>query len=434
MGDTNKPRRSRKILLPFLALPFCAMLFYAFGGGKGADDQQEQLPAGLNGTLPGAQFEDQSGRLSPDKLSLYNQVEQDSADRRSQENRDAYSIFNLHTDEDSVQETQRPGMVTSPFSSQEQDQGADLAHQQAEGKIEKLDSRLQKIQAAIDDAEKDTAPSSLQQDREPQEQSSLELEKLEALMASMGDQQGENAELMKMDGMIDKLLDVQHPDRVRNRLKEASKNNKGQVYPVHVLPQAASRQYFGADSIYRGDTVVPVSASKGDEAFFYGNDKAGDGELPTENEGIQAVVHRSQIVSSNASIRFRLQQPIYVAGHFIPKGAQIYGECNLNGERLAVTITSIRYGNLQLPVRLTVYDYDGYPGIRINGSMNRDASKEASDQAIQSVALSSIDPSIGAQAAAAGIESAKRLLSKKVTLVKVTVKSEYPVLLKSDNN
>ena len=42
----------------------------------------------------------------------------------------------------------------------------------------------------------------------------------------------------------------------------------------------------------------------------------------------------------------------------------------------------------------------------------------------------SMDASIGAQAAAGGINAAKGLFSKKVKKIKVKLKDEYPVLLK----
>ena len=43
--------------------------------------------------------------------------------------------------------------------------------------------------------------------------------------------------------------------------------------------------------------------------------------------------------------------------------------------------------------------------------------------------LMSLDPSLGAQAASAGLEAMKGFASKKVKLVRVTVKAGYPVLL-----
>ena len=62
-------------------------------------------------------------------------------------------------------------------------------------------------------------------------------------------------------------------------------------------------------------------------------------------------------------------------------------------------------------------------------AITRDVAKQSTDNALQSVALSSLDPSIGAQAASAGIETTKSLLSKKVRLVKVQVKAGYKILL-----
>ncbi|MBL7852676.1 MAG: conjugative transposon protein TraM, partial [Cyclobacteriaceae bacterium] len=112
----------------------------------------------------------------------------------------------------------------------------------------------------------------------------------------------------------------------------------------------------------------------------------------------------------------------------------IYGVCAINGERLTVEVSSIRTGNSLLPVSLEVYDLDGLPGIYIPGAITRDAAKQASDDALQNVQLMSLDPSIAAQAAAAGVEAAKGLFSKKAKLIKVTVKAGYQVFLVDTNS
>jgi hypothetical protein len=51
---------------------------------------------------------------------------------------------------------------------------------------------------------------------------------------------------------------------------------------------------------------------------------------------------------------------------------------------------------------------------------------------MQTIGLASLDPSWQAQAAGAGIEAAKTLVSRKVKLVKVTVKAGYQVLLRDE--
>ena len=98
-----------------------------------------------------------------------------------------------------------------------------------------------------------------------------------------------------------------------------------------------------------------------------------------------------------------------------------------------MNINSVRYQHSLYPVKLEVYDIDGLPGIYIPGAINRDVAKQSTDNALQSVALNSLDPSIGAQAASAGIEAAKTLLSKKVKMIKVEVKAGYKILLKDNN-
>jgi hypothetical protein len=93
----------------------------------------------------------------------------------------------------------------------------------------------------------------------------------------------------------------------------------------------------------------------------------------------------------------------------------------------------VRYGQNIFPVSLSVYDMDGLAGIYIPGAITRDVAKQTGDEAIQGIGLTTLDPSLGAQAASAGIQAAKTLISKKVKLVRVVVKAGYQVLLKDDN-
>lgn len=75
---------------------------------------------------------------------------------------------------------------------------------------------------------------------------------------------------------------------------------------------------------------------------------------------------------------------------------------------------------------------DGMDGIYIPGAITRDVAKQSADRATQQIDISNLNPSIGAQAANAGIEAAKTLFSRKVKLVKVTVKAGYQVLLRDE--
>lgn len=154
---------------------------------------------------------------------------------------------------------------------------------------------------------------------------------------------------------------------------------------------------------------------------------------PELGNTIEATIHNTQELVAGATVKMRLLNEVVINGKMIPKDQFIYGTCGINGERLTIEINSIRSGNSLLPVSLSVYDLDGLEGIYIPGAIARDAAKQASDDALQNVQLMSLDPTIGQQAAGAGIEAAKGLFSKKAKLIKVIVKAGYQILLIDTN-
>lgn len=76
---------------------------------------------------------------------------------------------------------------------------------------------------------------------------------------------------------------------------------------------------------------------------------------------------------------------------------------------------------------------DGQQGLYVPGSINRSVAKESANNAVSGIGTTTVDPSIGAQAASAGIEAAKTLFTKKVKLIKLTVKAGYKILLKDSH-
>ena len=132
---------------------------------------------------------------------------------------------------------------------------------------------------------------------------------------------------------------------------------------------------------------------------------------------IEAVIHETQTLVNGSTVKLRLVNDIYINGVFIPKNNFIFGITQLTGERLGITVHTIRYRNSLFPVDLLVYDMDGMDGIHIPGAITRDVAKESADRSLQGIGYTSLDPSIGAQAASAGIEAAKTLLGKKIKLI-----------------
>ncbi len=102
----------------------------------------------------------------------------------------------------------------------------------------------------------------------------------------------------------------------------------------------------------------------------------------------------------------------------------------LQGERLKIKFSSIRAGKFILPIALEAYDLDGLAGVYVPGSMERESIKTSADQTISSIGMNGLDPSLAAQAASAGIQTAKTLITHQVKLTKVTLPAGYHLLLK----
>lgn len=244
---------------------------------------------------------------------------------------------------------------------------------------------------------------------------SPDVRKLEEMMHMMSQPTGEDPELKQLDGMLDKILAVQHPERVQKKTGQAFKANQGQVFAVS--PQAEENNI----------TMLDTGRLKNTSNGFYSLTEA----IATDNvqNAIQAVIHETQTIVDGATVKLRLVNDVFIGGAHIPKDNFLFGIASLDGERLNIKINSIRFNHSLFPVSLSVYDIDGLSGIHIPGAITKDVAKQSADCSLQAIGLGTLDPSLGAQAASAGIEAAKTLFSKKVKLVKVTVKSGYRVLL-----
>jgi conjugative transposon TraM protein len=148
---------------------------------------------------------------------------------------------------------------------------------------------------------------------------------------------------------------------------------------------------------------------------------------------VTAVVHSTQILTSGSTIKFRLTEDMKIKDRVIPKGAFLFGVCTISNERLTAQVNNVAYLNQVSPVSLSVYDIDGIEGIYVPGAVSREVIKEGTDQAIQSFNPGSYDPSLTGQVASAGLQATKALLSRKVKMIRVTVKAGHRILLQNSH-
>jgi conjugative transposon TraM protein len=399
--------RQRKFMmvLPLLVLPFLTMTFWALGGGSGPQTTVAVKP-GLNLQLPDAQLKDEK---QLDKLSFYKEADEDSIRREEILRNDPYykdSVVNRQQQESPLPVNYQ-GLNSSPYSS-----SVDANEQKIYRKIEELNKQI--------NAPETTALPS-RQNNDGQTNLSGDVDRLQNMMQVMNEKRENDPEMQELNGTLEKILDVQHPDRVKEKLREQSLKNKQRVFSISSQSQENVETYIG-DS-----TNKPAK-----NGFYDGGNNAK--QIPSnEANSVSAVVNETQVLVNSSTVKLRLTSDVFVNGLLVPKGSFVFGTASLENERLLITIPNIRYGNNLLPVALSVYDMDGLAGIHIPGSINREVAKQSADQSLQSVEFMSLDPSLKAQATAAGVSAAKSLLSKKVKLVKVTVKAGYQVLLKDNN-
>lgn len=414
--------KKRKLLLalPALALPFLTLLFWAAGGGRAtARVGDASKIQGLNTTLPGPQNDSPPG----DKLSLYQRALKDSLDLQQQRQEDPYSRDGAV----------RPGEQDFTYSGDTSSEEASTATLTGgyDPNEEKVNRKLAAFRAALA-AQPQMAPGEVDSyERYEQSDVSSAIDRAQAAMQQAGTSSLEagDPEMQQLDGMLQKILDIQHPDQARQRMEQQSESHQGEVFPVSLTRKANIADLFGNGG-RQPDTLLRHTGA------FY--ESSGDNAAASDaNKAVSAVVNETQTLVSGATIKMRLAEDIYVNGICIPKGNFVYAICSLDGERLKGDITAIRYTDRLFPVSLAIYDLDGIEGIKVPGAITRDAAKQGMQQATQSLDIYSMDQSLGAQAASAGIQTAKSLFGNKVKLVQATVRSGYPVLLmdkKKQNN
>jgi conjugative transposon TraM protein len=424
-AKTKSPKmlRQRKILLvmPLLVLPFLTIIFWVLGGGKmDAANSSVTEKKGFNIKLPDANLKE---GLNLDKMHYYDQAALDSSKLEALINKDPNYLSSTFP-EDSVASS-GASYNRTPSGNGSKGLNALLYRDPNEVKVhEKLEALQRAINTPVAPTPRRNA--STYPESSGSELPSEDINRLEEMMESMNTQDNEpDPELKQLSGMLESILDIQHPDRVQQKLRKISESQRGKVFSI-----ASSIGDTSISSLQVIPVGTTVSSGRYKENAFYSLDEpAVAGVL---QNAVAAVIHETQTIVNGSTIKLRLNTAVYVNGVEIPKNNFLFGIASLQGERLVIKINSIRYKNALFPVDLTVYDLDGLHGIYMPGAINREVAKASADRSVQTLGVASLDDSWGAQAAGVGIEAAKTLFSKKAKLVKVVVKAGYQILLRDE--
>lgn len=347
--------RKRKLLLflPLLILPLLTFGLWIAGRNSKATLITNQ---GINTVLPGA---DLSRDQPKDKLGIYEQHRQEAAKTNTER---AFSALGFDTTSRKV--ANQPDNTYPATHSAEANEGL-------------IRKRLALINQEIAKPQP-TAPTTLSAMGTLKQNQNLD--RMEKLSRSHAAQAGEDPEMKQLNGMLEKIMAIQHPERISDELQKQQPKT-------------------GPDSLYK--------------AF-------------------RAVISGNQKVTEGSQIKLCLLDSLFIDNQVIPKGQFLFGVCQLTNQRLLLNIKTIRLGSFILPVDLSVYDLDAMPGINAPEAITGEALRSGSDNALQRLQPMGLDQSVTTQLAGAGMEAAKGLLGKKVKRVKVRLKAGYPVLLRNN--
>ena len=209
------------MVIPLLVLPFAAFLFWTLGGGEVVEAAPVNAP-GINANLPSAQLEENG---PGDKMSLYHRADQDSIDLQEQLRNDPFrqDQFN-HPAEISPFSTDgltgaAPAYVSPPMDANER-----IVRQ----KLAQLNQQIEKEPVTPNQQNPVQAAEAMYQQKDQ------DIAQLEAMMKALGNptSNGTDPELAQLNGMLEKVLDIQHPNRVKEKLRTASTKDKSRVFPV----------------------------------------------------------------------------------------------------------------------------------------------------------------------------------------------------------
>lgn len=364
-------KRKFLLVLPLLVLPFVTLAFWSLGGGKNEHDTSEDVAqSGLNTELPEAKFNSEEKQ---DKFSIYEASEKDA----TEENNSSDDIFE-----------------SLSFSNANEEE-LDINEEQITSKLAKIEEQINS--PTLPESGYTRAETSAY---ESSSNITKDVERLEKLMLAFQAGEEEDKEMEQLNEVLDKILKIQYPDLETKDVPNAFDGMQNSIYAL--ATSGDNREHLDEESIPKGNTI-------------------------------QATIHEDQDIVSGSVIKLRLLDSIHVDGVLIPRNRFVYGVATIDDERLKINIASLRYQNSILPIALSAYDLDGLEGLFIPGAITRDASKDGVNDAIQSLQVMSLDPSLSAQVAGAGVDAAKGLFRKKVKQVRVKVKAGYQLLLRDKN-
>ena len=417
LTEAQRLKRQKMIVLPAMVLAFIGAMWWIFA--PSSDKGQQPGVNGYNTEMPDA---DKENRLIiGDKAKAYEQGAME--ERQENRNRAMQQLGDMFDREVAEADGGGDFDLANPGGTEEAVKPATQSVQSSAAAYRDLNATLGNFyeQPKNENAEMDELL-----ERIATLESELESEKGKA--SSMDDQV---ALMEKSYELAAKYMGGQNngkPETMQAaELSPVQKAGKNTAKPVR---QVAHRVVSSLSQPMTGAEFVAAFSQERNRSF----NTAVGGTTVSDRNTIPACVYGAQSVTDGQAVKLRLLEPMAVADKIIPRNAVVVGATKIQGERLAIGITSLEHDGTIIPVELEVYDTDGQPGIFIPNSMEMNAVREVAANMGGSLGSSiNISTNAGAQLASdlgkGLIQGTSQYIAKKMRTVKVHLKAGYRVML-----
>lgn len=411
----ERQKRKKMLIMPLFFLIFGGAMWLIFAPSDKDETKVEGL-SGLNAELPVPKDEEIVG----DKRDAYEREAMRQKEQERMRSLQDFSTMFDQTEEPKQAESNQPEYYENPSARQTK----------PANNLQASANAYQDINKQLGEWYEEPAGKSAQELAVEERMNELE-RKLEEAEARKAAEDEQTALLEKSYAMAARYMPPQAGQGESDNAVLSTKD-KVNIQPIKQV---------------RHNVVSLLSASMPDDEFIesfsqprnMGFFTAAGNEGAKDKNSIRACVYQTVTLTSGKELQIRLLEPMLAGNILIPVNSVITGACRIGSERMEVAIGSIQYAGNIIPVELQVYDLDGQRGISVPNSDEIKAAKEIASQMAQSAGSSiTITDDAGSQFAAdigkSLIQGASQYVSKKMSIVKVTLKANHRLLLLPKEN
>jgi conjugative transposon TraM protein len=364
-----------KYVIPLIILPFVIFGFFIFGGKTKEDtkDKNHEKVEGFNTNMPGVDTNITKGEIK-DKFSAYQQA------------------FKNVTDQSAIGDIDQKNTGVQGLNYESSYSSEDKQRLEAQRKMDSLNVVLHlgqsKIQSkiaqydrgggfgAVGGSTRSNSGRYLSTDNS--ESGDPLLNKLLKLQQQDGRQRETKSSSDEDPGSYDSQMRVFREQMKYMDSLQQTNGSSGAIAKYGTKSKPYTKNFNpGADTSFKPLPITSASLKRESNFNTVRN-------FNEDDDNIVAMIDQDVKATLGSRVRIRLLKDMYVGDYLIKRGAYIYGVVTgFQKQRVNISIAQILYNDTSLPVKIDLFDSDGYLGLYVPGSNFREFSKEIGTQATQ---------------------------------------------------